>query len=157
MKTKIKFILVVLQNMYSGSGVDRQAPLVFKMNQRNKSGKVMLSICSSDKPNRAVWFSNCSSIYSGGGPNSKGETDEDYMREVMNLRNWDLVIFGGNQSKKAYKDFFNNVDKQVILMPHPASRNLSNNLKNIAKKFVDSNKSVELIQLKDKKVKVKML
>lgn len=149
-------ILVILQNMYSGIGVDKAAPVIFKINPRNKSGSIMLKICNHEV-NKYVYFSNCSSICSGGGANSKGKTDLEFVNKAIGMFDWDVVIFGGNQSKQAYLDLQVKPTCQVILMPHPASRNLTNSLKNIARKIVGKKTSFELIQLKNRKVKMNVI
>lgn len=133
-------ILVILQTMYSGSGIDTKAPLIFKINPFNKSGKKMLQICG-EKYNEhghftpqpdghSIWFSNISSIQSGGGAESFRPLDLDFVTRAVGAKQWDLIIFGGSHSKEVFWNHLaDKIKCNVILMPHPASRNFTNTLK----------------------------
>lgn len=130
-------ILVILQTMYSGDGADSKAPLLFRINPRNLSGKKMLHICDGHvtpenryQATNEVWFSNVSSILSGGGAESIRPVDLDFVKRAIYAKKWDLIVFGGEHSKAVYKaNFHTSIKHRVILMPHPASRNFTNNLK----------------------------
>lgn len=119
--------------MYSNSGVDTKAPLIFKINPYNKSGKKMLDIC--DGQNNDVWFSNTSSICSGGGANSVKPIDLDFVKRALTCKEWDLIVFGGKLSVGVYKANFSELTN-VVLMPHPAARSFTNRLKDDIRAYI---------------------
>jgi hypothetical protein len=138
-------ILIVMQNMYGRQGTDLPAPLLFVINPNNHSGKKMLYITSGHK----ALFTNCSSIMSGGGPESEGKTDKKYMLKAYLRMNWDLVIYCGKQAEKAYNEFTTKiVEVPVIIMPHPAARSFTNVLKEEIKNYVNSSELKKVKQFK---------
>lgn len=100
-----------------------------------------------------------SSILSGGGANSIKPIDIEFVKRALKANDWDMVIFGGERSKNVYKtELHTKLNMRVILMPHPASRNFTNNLKEKITMFVRNQKIKQVIefnQLKDKKIGIK--
>jgi hypothetical protein len=114
-------ILVILQNMYSGSGRDTKAPLLFKINPYNHSGKRLYKLIEDD-----FWVTNSSSILSGGGAKSYSGIDVKFLQRAIDKFDWDLIIICGNQAKKAFFMCEYLKEARLLFIPHPAARDFPN-------------------------------
>jgi hypothetical protein len=114
-------ILVVLQNMYDYSNMERKAPLLFRINPLNHSGKKLNKLIED-----LFWVTNSSSILSGTGARSKTGIDKEYLQRALNYYQYDIIIVGGNQAKKAFNLCDYKGKANILFMPHPATRDMTN-------------------------------
>lgn len=154
-------ILAILQNAYADPG-RRQAILqsmsTFVINPNNYTGKKLYKLTEGHD---LLVTNACPEVFVN--VKDKGRTDLDRLKLSIIENPYDLYISCGKQSNEAcikiIKDFD---DKPLILMPHPASRNLTNALISSVKdairevhsstfgnlKALSANKTYQFIQLK---------
>lgn len=143
-------ILCILQNAWSWDGSERAEAmrLFFKVNPRNKSGKRMYGICEGHD----MYFTNVSTTITATA-SGKGKTDIENLKEAVKAQEYDLYIVCGLQAEEAVEKILDHISKPMILMPHPASRNLTNKLCNdvsihIKNNFHHKHAAAKFIQLK---------
>ncbi len=80
-------------------------------------------------------FCNTTSTW-GLGSNSRLAVDIEYVKNQLNTVNPDLVIACGKQAEECLLETWN---KSLIIMPHPASRTLTNKLLDDVRDFIKGN------------------
>jgi hypothetical protein len=114
-------ILAVLQSMWH-HGPPRRAPLIFRINPQNSSGRKLHCICSGHD----MMVTNSTSIC-GTGSDSNSPIDVNFLSRALIARNWQLLLICGNQAAEAIRLVDSSLlARPRIFIPHPAARNLTN-------------------------------
>lgn len=116
-------------------GPGQKAPLLFRINPRNHSGKKLHRICEGHQ----FVVTNASSEI-GSHASDHRNPDREFLRKAIHSHPWNLIIACGNVAQPEFLEIRNeSVGKTdfahellqrtpYILMPHPASRSLTNQL-----------------------------
>lgn len=116
-------VICILQNAWGG----RNIPVIFEPNPLNKSAKTIRKICGTTA--LIFHFSNTTGVST---ETAKGKPPIDYEhfeKVIKRLQSYDVILVCGKQAQEAVKktiDQFKILNKPVIYIPHPASRDLKN-------------------------------
>ncbi len=139
--------LAVLQNMW---GPERRAPLAFRINPRNHSGRRLYRLTEGHN----LWVTNSSSVCAPAA-HIKCAPDDRFLLKALARRKWEVVLVCGKQAQEAFKRVINmdflDVDTNedlskiiydykpfIVFMPHPAARSLTNKLMDRIKRHINN-------------------
>lgn len=111
-------IICLLQNAWGG----KPLPSIFKPNERNHSARVLRKIIGEE---HVIHFCNTTDIVT---PTASGRAviDEAHMKKLIpRLKEYHLIIICGKQAALAFAKYEYGIDRPIIYIPHPASRNFS--------------------------------
>ena len=114
-------ILCVLQNAW-GYG---RLPMVFTPNPANKSAKVIRKMVGANR----YYFSNTTAEVTNRARDKAKPDDKHFISLTKKFNDYDLILVCGAQAKKMFEkhiEVINNVKSEIMFVPHPASRMLSN-------------------------------
>lgn len=124
-------VICILQNAWG----DRRLPVIFEPNPYNKSAKVIRKMVGTDFN---IHFCNTTGVVTTTA-NGKPPIDETHFDSVIyaidllqkHEEGFDLILVCGKQAEKAvemkdYKQRLEKLNIPLLVVPHPASRSLSN-------------------------------
>jgi len=119
-------VLAVLDTMW-GSTPGKRAPHVFRINRRNHSGRRLYSIVDL-LPDSTLWVTNCASVQ-GGHANDHRFPDLSNLTWVLGKFHWNVILVCGGVAKSGWNKLDPKGSWIAVKMPHPASRNFPNSLR----------------------------
>lgn len=128
-------IVFLLQNGWGFR--NNKCPIAFEPNELNKSAKTLRKIVGQ---RRKLLFTNCTAVSTDDAKGNPGR-DLDHTNKVIRwckFERCDLLIVCGSEAKKAYEECEEVFQGTIWFIPHPAARNLTNELLEIIKQHLDN-------------------
>lgn len=116
-------IICILQNAWG----DRELPIVFRPNPNNKSAKTIRKKLLEEHD--VMHFTNTTPVVTSTASGRANIDEEHFSKVILQLTKYDIILVCGTQAKKAVDSRFKEIENlliPLIIMPHPASRSLSN-------------------------------
>ena len=117
-------VLAILQNMWDDRGSVRTAPLKFRINPLNYSGKRLYKLIGEGED---LWVTNASREVSRKASEHKTQIDLKSLVRVL-LEDWDLVLVCGRVAHAAFDQAMTEVPERgtpALKIDHPAARRWS--------------------------------
>ena len=114
-------ILCILQNAWG----DRKLPITFVPNPYNKSAKVVKKMVGDNY----YEFSNTTDVVTSTAKGKPKPNYEHFGRVIGEISKFDVVLVCGVQAAETVNKYIGEISKigkPLLFVPHPASRNLTN-------------------------------
>lgn len=122
-------IICILQNAWG----DRKLPMIFRPNPYNKSAKVIRKMVGTE---HVFDFCNTTDVVTETAKGNPSINENHFSDVILSIslkqltdNPYDLILVCGRQAERAVNlnmDRLNNINIPIIIVPHPASRSLSN-------------------------------